>query len=98
MVPPVGPIAPVTGAFVAPATATSSSGAGFQNVFEKAIAGVQDLRQTADQGIERFLAGEGEELHTVVMATQKAEMAFELFLQVRNKVVSAYQEIMRMQI
>jgi flagellar hook-basal body complex protein FliE len=33
-----------------------------------------------------------------VMATQKAEMAFELFLQVRNKVVSAYQEIMRMQI
>ena len=98
MVPPVGPIAPVAGAFVAPAAAASSSGAGFQNVFEKAIAGVQDLRQTADQGVERFLAGEGEELHTVVMATQKAELAFELFLQVRNKVVSAYQEVMRMQI
>lgn len=98
MVTPVGPIAPVTGAILAPSTAASSSGAGFQNVFEKAIAGVQDLRQTADQGIERFLAGEGEELHSVVMATQKAEMAFELFLQVRNKVVSAYQEIMRMQI
>ena len=98
MVSPVGPIAPVTGAIVAPVTTASGSGAEFQNVFEKAIAGVQDLRQTADQGIERFLAGDGEELHTVVMATQKAELAFELFLQVRNKVVSAYQEIMRMQI
>ena len=34
----------------------------------------------------------------MVVATQKADLAFELFLQVRNKVVSAYQEIMRMQI
>ena len=99
MVSPVGGIAPVAGGgIVAPAAAGSSSGVAFQNVFEKAIAGVQDLRQNADQGIERFLAGEGEELHSVVMATQKAELAFELFLQVRNKVVSAYQEIMRMQI
>jgi flagellar hook-basal body complex protein FliE len=99
MVSPVSGIAPVTaGGIVAPAAAGSSSGAAFQNVFEKAVAGVQDLRQNADQGIERFLAGDGEELHTVVMATQKAELAFELLLQVRNKVVSAYQEIMRMQI
>lgn len=98
MVSPAGPIAAVTGAAVAPATAASSPGAGFQSVFEKAIAGVENLQQNADQGIERFLAGEGEELHSVIMATQKAELAFELFLQVRNKVVSAYQEIMRMQI
>jgi len=99
MVSPVGGIAPVSaGGIVAPAAAGSGSGASFQNVFEKAVAGVQDLQQNADQGIERFLAGEGEELHTVVMASQKAELAFELFLQVRNKVVSAYQEIMRMQI
>jgi flagellar hook-basal body complex protein FliE len=98
MVSPVGPIAAVTGAAVAPASVGSSPGGGFQGLFEKAIAGVDNLRQTADQGIERFLAGDGEELHSVVMATQKAELAFELFLQVRNKVVSAYQEIMRMQI
>jgi flagellar hook-basal body complex protein FliE len=47
--------------------------------------------------VERFLSGEGEELHQTVMATQQAELSFELFLQARNKVVSAYQEIMRMQ-
>ena len=98
MLSPVGPIGAVTGAAIAPATAASSPGAGFQSLFERAISGVENLRQTADQGIERFLAGEGEELHSMAMATQKAELAFELFLQVRNKVVSAYQEIMRMQI
>jgi flagellar hook-basal body complex protein FliE len=36
-------------------------------------------------------------LHTTVLATQRAELSFDLFLQVRNKVVAAYQEIMRMQ-
>jgi flagellar hook-basal body complex protein FliE len=98
MIPPVSPIGAVTGTFVAPAAAGASQGAGFQSLFEKAVSGVENLRQTADQGVERFLAGEGEELHTTVMATQKAELAFELFLQVRNKVVSAYQTIMQMQV
>ena len=98
MLPPVSSIGSVTGAVVAPAASNSGSGSGFQGLFEKAVAGVDNLQQTADQGIQRFLAGEGEELHSVAIATQKAELSFELFLQVRNKVVSAYQEIMRMQI
>jgi len=91
---PIGVLAP-------PGTAPGVQGSrdtGFRNLFEKAVAGVESLRETADQGIERFLAGEGAELHSTIMAAQKAELAFELFLQVRNKVVSAYQEIMRMQI
>jgi flagellar hook-basal body complex protein FliE len=47
--------------------------------------------------VQQFLTGENEELHTTILATQKAELAFELGLQVRNKVVDAYQEIMKMQ-
>ena len=54
--------------------------------------------QDASASVERFLSGEGEELHTPILATQRAELAFDLFLQTRNKVVSAYQEIMRMQL
>ena len=45
-----------------------------------------------------FLLGENEELHKVAAATQQAELSFDLFLQVKNKVVQAYQEIMRMQL
>jgi flagellar hook-basal body complex protein FliE len=66
-------------------------------VLSTAIQTVESFGNNASASVERFLSGEGEELHTTVLATQKAELSFEMFLQVRNKVVSAYQEIMRMQ-
>jgi flagellar hook-basal body complex protein FliE len=80
----------------APSLTPATPGA-FQAIFEKAVNQVESLGQNADMKVGKFLAGEGEELHTVVMATQQAELSFELFQQVRNKVVSAYQEVMRMQ-
>lgn len=70
---------------------------GFQSVLEKAVGTVEKTRSDASASIEQFLNGEGEELHSVVMSTERAELAFDLFLQTRNKVVQAYQEIMRMQ-
>jgi len=59
---------------------------------------VERLRGDAGRTVGRFLSDEGEEVHTVALATQRAELAFELFLQVRNKVVSAYQSVMQMQV
>jgi flagellar hook-basal body complex protein FliE len=70
----------------------------FQNVLQNAIGTIQGLQNDAGTAVQKFLSGENEELHTTVLATQRAEMAFELGLQVRNKVVSAYQEIMKMQL
>jgi flagellar hook-basal body complex protein FliE len=75
----------------------SSPGGGFQDVFASAVKQVESMGQDASASVERFLSGDGEDLHTTVLATQRAELAFEMFQQVRNKVVSAYQEIMRMQ-
>jgi flagellar hook-basal body complex protein FliE len=95
------PISPITGAgIVSPAIQGAAEAArpgAFQSALESAIGKVDGLRQTAAQGVEQFLAGEGGELHSTIMATQRAELAFEMFLQVRNKVVQAYQEVMRMQ-
>lgn len=85
------------GAIQAPAPAGAKGPGGFQNLFEKAVSQVDGLRANANQAVEQFLSGETDELHGTVLATQKAELAFELFLQVRNKVVQAYQEVMRMQ-
>ena len=79
-----------------PAGASGSGGA-FRDVLSSAIQTVEAFGNNASASVERFLSGEGEELHTTVLATQQAELSFELFLQARNKVVSAYQEIMRMQ-
>lgn len=92
IIPPVAPAAPQP-------FAPSSAGSGaFRSLLDSAIANVEATRQAADREVQQFLSGEGGELHTAALAAQKAELAFELFLQVRNKVVQAYQEIMRMQI
>ena len=78
---------------VAPAADTGS----FQDLLQGSIGKVEQVRNDAAAAVDRFLAGDGEELHTVAIAGQRAELSMELFLQIRNKVVSAYQEIMRMQ-
>src|SRR5258708_30275390 len=75
----------------------ASGGGAFRDVLSSAIQSVEGLGRNASSSVERFLSGEGEELHTTLLATQRAELSFDLFLQMRNKVVSAYQEIMRMQ-
>jgi flagellar hook-basal body complex protein FliE len=69
----------------------------FQGVLNSAINGVEGLGQDASQKVQSFLSGEGEEIHSVAIAIQKADAAFDLGLQVRNKIVSAYQEIMKTQ-
>jgi flagellar hook-basal body complex protein FliE len=78
-------------------SAAAPSGAGFGSVLADAIGRVDQFQQNAQSSIGKFLGGEDEEVHKVALATQQAAMSFDLFLQMRNKVVSAYQEVMRMQ-
>ena len=79
-------------------TRTPSEAGAFQSILNESVQAVEQNRSIAGASADRFLSGEGEELHHVAMATQKAELSFELFMQVRNKIVSAYQEVMRMQV
>jgi flagellar hook-basal body complex protein FliE len=83
-----------------PASQAGGSGGsgGFQDVLSSAIQKVESIGQNATTSVERFLSGEGEELHTTILAATQAELSFNLFLQARNKAVGAYQEIMRMQV
>jgi len=62
-----------------------------------AIGHVEQFQKDSQNAIGKFLSGEDEEVHKVALATQQAELSFDLFLQVRSKVISAYQEVMRMQ-
>ena len=62
-----------------------------------AVGRMDQSTKTAQSSIDRYMSGENDEVHSVAMATQKTELQFELFLAVRNKVVQAYQEVMRMQ-
>ena len=95
------PITPIRPAATIPQIAllspsTSSSGA-FRSVLSDAIGRVEQFQRNSDTAIGKFLSGEDQEVHKVALATQQAEIAFELFLGVRSKVISAYQAVMQMQ-
>lgn len=79
------------------ATAGSQPGV-FQALLNQSVQSVEQTGANNQAAVDRFLSGEGEELHHVALVAQQAEISFDLFMQVRNKVVSAYQEIMRMQV
>jgi flagellar hook-basal body complex protein FliE len=58
---------------------------------------VENARTNANQSVQNFLSGEGDDLHSTILSVQRADLEFNMLMQVRNKVVSAYQEVMRMQ-
>lgn len=78
-------------------SSTGGTGA-FQSLLEGMIGRVEQSQTQATQAAQNFLSGGDEELHSVALAAQRADLQFNLFLQVRNKAVSAYQEIMKMQV
>jgi flagellar hook-basal body complex protein FliE len=74
-------------------------GAGsFGDMLKDAISTVNDLQKQSDQEIQKIMTGESQDLHTTVIAMQKADLSFQMMMQVRNKIVQAYQEIMRTQV
>lgn len=101
-----GPISPITlanpaaliQAVTSSASAAESNGNMFHSMLQTAVNTVQGTQAQANQAIQDFLSGNNEDVHSTVIATQRADLTFEMFMQVRNKVVSAYQEIMKMQV
>ncbi len=87
-----------------PAKAPETSGAesaSSSNVFGNMMHAAQDQIRTADtkaqQAVTGLLSGQGVDVHEAMIATQQADLTFELALQVRNKAVAAYQQMMQMQ-
>jgi flagellar hook-basal body complex protein FliE len=66
-------------------------------MFRSMVEQTSALDQKASETVSGLLSGQGVEIHEAMIATQKADMAFELTLQVRNKAVAAYQQMMGMQ-
>jgi len=76
---------------------STGGGSDFRNMLDSAIGQVESARSNANQSVQSFLSGEGDDLHSTALAVQRANLEFDMLMAVRNKVVSAYQEVMRMQ-
>lgn len=68
----------------------------FFKTLEGAMDKVEDLQSSAEQQVSDVLQGNGKDLHAALIAVEKADLSFQLMMQVRNKIVQAYQEISRM--
>lgn len=71
---------------------------GFGDVFKNALKEVSAAQNVSDQKTDQLLTGEVKDVHEVMIASQKASLSLQMTMQVRNKVVEAYQEVMRMQV
>jgi flagellar hook-basal body complex protein FliE len=97
----VTPLSPVADSGATTAlTPNSGSGASvtpFSDLFTDAVGQVNQLEGQAQAAATGLMSGSGVDVHQAMIATQKASMAFELALSVRNKAVQAYQQVIGMQ-
>lgn len=82
---------------IAPAGKLRDSPAPFADLLTDAVGQVNQLEDEARIAVDRMMTGSGVDVHQAMIATQKASMAFELALAVRNKAVQAYQTVIGMQ-
>ncbi len=96
---PILPVGPSHGSFILPEPKAGASGEGsFAGLLREAVTQTEGLQHEADALVEQVARGHSGDLATTMIAIEKAQISFQLMLQVRNKVVEAYQEIMRMQV
>lgn len=77
---------------------TPSSSSNFAGRLMTEMSALNDQLQQAELNVQQLASGEQDNLHQIMLSLEKAKLSFELALQVRNKLLEGYQEIMRMQV
>lgn len=70
----------------------------FKELLKEYIQKVMDVETEAMSEVEKLVKNETSDLHNVMISIEKADLTFQLMMQIRNKIISAYEEIMRMQV
>ena len=81
-----------------PGPAAPTEGPSFAETLKGALAEVNDLQLEAGEMQRRMVAGEPVDLHEVMISAEEAGVAFDLMMEIRNKLLEAYQEIQRMNV
>ena len=70
----------------------------FGSTLNNVINEVNKLQSEADQSVNSLVSGKNSDIHKTMIAMEKADISFRLMMQIRNKAIEAYQEVMRMQV
>lgn len=86
------------GSLARPSDDNAPGTASFGDILTQAISDTNKLQQQSSEEVQKLLAGEVQDVHTALIAVQKADLSFQMMMQVKNKLIAAYEEVMRMQV
>ncbi|AHI07023.1 hypothetical protein BDW_12615 [Bdellovibrio bacteriovorus W] len=83
-----------------PSSVGSTSGAGksFADTLKDAVGNVNEMQKQSDVSMQNLATGKTDNVADVMIAAEKADIALKVMVQVRNKIIDAYQEVMKMQV
>jgi flagellar hook-basal body complex protein FliE len=90
--------APLQTRGITPRPVNAANSDSFGQVLKQSLNEVNQLQNEADQAIDALATGQQKDIHNTMIAMEKADIAFRLLMEIRNKVISAYETIMRMQV
>jgi flagellar hook-basal body complex protein FliE len=76
----------------------ATAGASFAETLNQAVGSVNEMQKTADKAMQDLATGKTDNIADVMIAAEKADIALKVMVQVRNKIIDAYQEVMKMQV
>jgi len=95
---PVNFPTPASGAQATDKPEIAQNGQNFSNFIKSTIEQVNQSQNDSDLSIQKLHSGEAQNLHDVMISVEQADISLRMLVQVRNKAIQAYEEIMRMQI
>src|SRR3989338_3266032 len=75
-----------------------TSGVTFSDFLKSTVQEANDLQKDANHAVEELAVGKTKDIHATMIAIEKADISFRFLMQIRNKVIDAYREIMKMQV
>ncbi len=95
---PTSGVAPIPDVAYGVGSAGTAGASGFVDTLKSAIGKVNDTQLEAGRAVEALMTGDTQDIHRTMVALQQADVSFQLMMQIRNKLVAAYEEIQRMQV
>jgi flagellar hook-basal body complex protein FliE len=77
---------------------TQKAAPSFSEILKESIEKVAELEKDATEQTEKLVKMENQDVHNTMISVQKADLSFQMMMQIRNKIIDAYQEIMKMQV